>query len=360
MKVNVVVLSLSLLLSLGACVTEGLEEAPTTPVDDGCGFVSDGFLGDCGETPDPDEEAPDPEEVIPEEPEVEECIYPASNSTRPALGSVIPALSWPSAVNGDGSVTPFSLEEFHCDERFAQYETILFVVGAGWCPACPQYAAYVNTVKDVLEAEGTLLVWYEAEDRSYNLSTSQQSHETITRYLGSNGPGIRVGDKDTLPNAGMVRSNRLVQAFPTQFMVRRRDMKIIAASTTSQFGLPIIQVARYPEADWADPGNNTLDTNVGHTCATDVDCDTGTLLPYCFPSRDENNRTTGWFGGYCTGLTCATDAACGEGNICAPLQEGLKGCFQGCDQEAEDTGCRPGYACRSVSGLLGPAGCVPQ
>ena len=348
-----VVLLAGVLMASG-CVPQE-EEADQGPgPDNGCGFV--GEEGGC------DDPAPQPDAVLPDpEPEVVEptCTYPEGAPLRPTFGQTMPALTWNTAYLGDGSATKLSLEEVFCNEEdFGHIDTILFVVGAGWCPACPQYAAYVDSVYDTLESEGVMLIWYEAEDRQYNPSSSQESNATITRYLGPDSIGYRVGDDDTLPNANVIRNNRLVQAFPTQFMVRKTDMKIIAASTNSELLLPIVQIARHPEANWDDASNNIIEWEAGTTCETDVDCDTGTLIPYCFPHRDQNNQLTGWNHGYCSGLDCADDAACGEGGICAPVDSsGLTACFKGCDTEDQ---CRPGYACGPLSGALGPKACIPN
>ncbi len=362
MKWKLFGLGMALGALLTGCVAEPEEDQAPVDIPEGCGFVSDGFIGDCNSPEANPEPAPEAQpEAQPEEEPVDplaDCQYP-TGSARPTFNQVMPELSWETAILEDGTVGTLSMKEVYCSERFAHINTLLFVVTAGWCPSCPQYAQYIDGIKEGLEEAGVLLVWLEGEDRNYNLSTSAQANASIKRYIGDSNIGVRVGDADTLPTPGAVRNNRLVQAFPTQFIVRKRDMKIISASTNSDLLLPVLQIARYPEANWSDPTHNVLPTNVGDPCTSDVDCDAGTLITQCIQPRDENGQPTGWTGGYCTGLTCADDSACGEGGLCVEVERGLTACFKGCDKQAEDPGCRGGYSCRPAAGILGPTACVP-
>ena len=292
-----------------------------------------------GATPEPEPEIPWPD-----------CEYP-EGPAEPDFGEVFPNLSWRVAYKADGGLTTFSMREVFCSEEYADVETIVFIASSIWCPNCPDYMQYIADLSDAFAEANSLIIWLEVQDRDYNRASSAEAVEHVNRIVG-NAPGIRVGDEDTLPAPAFDR-NFLVQAFPSQFVVRKRDMKVIVASSNSDFITPVLQVARHPEADWNNPGDNVLPTNVGEACETDADCETGTLISYCIPASD------GWSRGYCIALGCNSDAACGDsGQICAP-GDNLDVCYQGCTSDNEEEVCRSGYSCSRVAGITGPRGCAP-
>jgi hypothetical protein len=265
---------------------------------------------------------------------------------------------WPNASNPDGSRFEFNLKQLYCDpDSYEGVHTVLFFVTAGWCPACPSHAQTIMTFVDDLYELGMMIVWVEAENDNFELASADEAEATIRRYIGD-GPGIRVGDADTNPEPKQFQDNPIIQAFPTYLVVRRSDMQIFASSSEQEYGLPVLQVARHPDADWADSANNTLPTTVGEPCNQVSDCETGTLIPQCNRSHDpETGEYTGWTDGYCLAWDCATEAACGEGNICEQVNPGgLKGCFRGCETTDD---CRRGYRCRPILGIQGPKACWP-
>ncbi len=267
----------------------------------------------------------------------------------------MPEMSWKNARNWDGTEFEFGLREVYCNPAYDHINTIVFMVTAGWCPACPENAQYLNSLYTAFEEAGTMIVWMESEDDDSIPATSEQAHNEILGYIGRLGAGIRVGDADTEPGM-MFYGNRFIQAFPTTFVVRTSDMKIIHDSSKTQFRFPALQVARHPDADWNDTGNNVLPTTVGEPCGTEMDCDTGTLNAYCIPPYIENGQL--WPEGYCLAFGCETDAACGEGNHCIPDQSGVGLCYAGCTPDSSS--CRTNYACEALTaGIDGPMGCVP-
>ena len=285
----------------------------------------------------------------------EACRYPFTNARRAALGSVAPNVVWPDAYTDAGEVRELSLEQIHCDAEFAHIETIIIVFSAGWCPNCPAYGRMVQSEwADTLVEENALLIWMEIETTNYQPADGSSAWNTFGRYYS--GPGFRVGDKNaSVPFAG----SPLVRAFPSQAVIRKSDMKVIASSSTSQYLMPLVQIARHPDADWSDAGANTLPTDVGIPCSREVDCDPGTLIPVCIQPTDERGQPTGWVDGYCTGLTCKGNEACGDSNLCATVSEdGLTACFQGCTSGAEGD-CRTGYECQNLGGPTTPTACLP-
>jgi hypothetical protein len=270
------------------------------------------------------------------------------------MGQVIPPLAWSAAYKAVGAlVEDFSLEKVYCDPEYADVETIIFISSAEWCPNCPNYLRFVQTFLPALAEANALIVWVEVQDNNFNPASSLDGWRTFDRIFDDNGEdiiGMFVGDKDMV-GGPVFNGNSLVQAFPSQFVVRKRDMRVIHGSIRSDYLLPLLQLARHPEADWDNPTNNTLPTNVGEPCASDAACDTGTLLNYCLTADN------GYPDGYCTGLTCANDAACGEGNICATVdQNGLTACFKGC---ADATECRTGFECTPLGDEGSAKACQP-
>ena len=288
-----------------------------------------------------------------------DCEYPSDYPMIANLNETMPPLNWLSAFSPDGTERSFSMREVYCSEEFAEIESLIFISSSGWCPNCPDYIKYIDSLSFAFEEANALIVWMEIQDRNYNPAYSDEASTHFNSLIGT-GPGIRVGDADVEGGPAFTDSY-LVQAFPSQFVVRKRDMKVIVASSSSEYITPVLQIARHPEEDWDNPSANALATTVGEPCISDADCDTGTLISYCIPSTDpDSGESTGWRGGYCLALGCSTDDSCGpgQGNICVP-QENLDACYRSCDRDAEENSCRTGYDCRRVGGLFGPNACAP-
>lgn len=181
------------------------------------------------------------------------CEYPPSAGL--SRGGVMPNLEWPDAVDESGQAVGLSLEDFHCNPEFDQYNTITFVISAGWCGACPQYLQQVGPQLNAIEQAGGKVVFVEAEDRSYNPVNSQQARQYFSRYIG-NGPAFTVGGGSSTPQRAISQSG-FVQSFPSAFSVRRSDMRIIAELRSTPGGFDIAAIAREPNRDWgAGTGRN--------------------------------------------------------------------------------------------------------
>lgn len=181
------------------------------------------------------------------------CQYPPSGGL--SLGGVMPALEWPDAVDESGQSVGLDLEDFHCNPAFDRYNTITFVISAGWCGACPQYLSQVGPQLAAIEQAGGKVVFVEAEDRSYNPVNSQQARQYFSRYIG-NGPAFTVGGGSSTPQRAISQSG-FVRSFPSAFSVRRSDMRIIAELRSTPGGFDIAAIARDPNRDWgAGTGQN--------------------------------------------------------------------------------------------------------
>lgn len=179
----------------------------------------------------------------------EPCAYPASTSSPIQRGSTMPPLAWDTALGPDGAARPLRLEEVYCGQSFTEASVLIFVVGAGWCTACPSYIREVYQQAPQIEAAGGVVVFLEAEDAGSRAASSAYAHQYISNLVGT-GHGLRAGDGDTLPTARTIYNAPLLQYFPTAFVVRTRDMRIIADQADAYGTLPFVRIAQDPEADW--------------------------------------------------------------------------------------------------------------
>lgn len=172
------------------------------------------------------------------------CPYPVDHNTGVAYDTVLPPLFWLDAYTADGQTEDLRLEEAFCNAE--QYKTILFVIGAGWCPYCPDYMRAVNEAAADLEAAGSLVVYVELETAGGAPANNQQAEAIVSREVTTpNGPSFRVGD-------GVVQGGvnqpfgRAVSAIPSAFIVRTSDMRVIASQARSSSTLNWVQIARDP------------------------------------------------------------------------------------------------------------------
>ncbi len=173
------------------------------------------------------------------------CDYPASTG-RLAVGETIPAFRWQGVRTETGEVTDLDLREFHCSSRYEAYDSIVLVVGAGWCSACPEYIRGVDAISSRLLDEGAMILYLEVETADFEPATSAQAAEFIDALI-ADGPGLRMGDADnTVPSA--VRP--LVTQMPSAYFIRRRDMRIVADQSESIYVIDFPGLASDPEQTW--------------------------------------------------------------------------------------------------------------
>jgi hypothetical protein len=168
------------------------------------------------------------------------CQYPAAPTNLGTSGT-LPNMSWVGAYDGNGSPMNFSTSAFFCDSTYDRYSSIHFIVGAGWCPNCPEYLANVGAIAGQIEAAGGMVVFVEIEDSSYAPATHSNANQTVSQDVAS-GVGLRIGDGQTMPSP-MVFGNA-VSSVPNAFVVRRSDMQVIASQATSQYVLDFVDLAQ--------------------------------------------------------------------------------------------------------------------
>lgn len=171
------------------------------------------------------------------------CPYPENPSDGINYDTVAPPLFWLDAYMQDGSTTDLLLEQAYCNAE--QVSSILFVIGAGWCPYCPDYMRAVNDVTPQIEEAGGMVVYVEIETSggapANNMQANSIVDHEVTMPLGTS---YRVGDGAT-QGANMPFS-RAVSAIPSAFVVRTSDMRVIASQARSGSRLDWVSIARDP------------------------------------------------------------------------------------------------------------------
>lgn len=171
------------------------------------------------------------------------CPYPATPS-RITYGDTFPGLYWFDAFREDGERFDFGVEEIFCTQS---HSTVMFVLGAGWCPNCPDYMRRVDGMANDLVAAGALVVYVEVENNA-GAPASNSVAQSYANGLGLTGPSVRVGDGDT---RGLATAfGRVATQFPSAWVVRTRDMQVIASQERSQYVLPFLEIARNPERNY--------------------------------------------------------------------------------------------------------------
>lgn len=190
------------------------------------------------------------------------CSYPEGAGTQIRENQTMPRVSWQGAYRSDGTRLDFALEDVACGAEYEDATVVIFVVGAGWCAPCTEYAGAMAQQAQAITAAGGLIVFVEAEDTSYNPASTEFAFQHVGDIIG-NAPAILAGDADTQPMAEMFRNAPITNAFPTAFVVRKSDMKLIVNQSWSQGMLPYVQIARNPNADWSNPDAPPFSSNCG-------------------------------------------------------------------------------------------------
>ncbi|MCK6549780.1 Ig-like domain-containing protein [Myxococcota bacterium] len=175
------------------------------------------------------------------------CPYPEQAATDILYDTILPPVFWLDAVDQSGATSDFQVGATYCDS--VTYPTILFVVVAGWCPHCPAYMQMVDGMAAELEAEGMQVVYVTIETASGAPANNDQSHSLVERETQSLGRSIRVGDGVTAGTAAQP-FGRAVDSVPNAFVVRTRDLRVIAFQGRSDTYLDLVGIAQNPERLW--------------------------------------------------------------------------------------------------------------
>ena len=218
-----------------------------------------------------------------------DCEYPYGvYSVR--KGAIMPDLTWTGVHDENGQRLDFSLADFHCDATYSQYTMVAFVIGTGWCPYCPDQMRRVGNQASALLQDGGLVVYAEVQDSSRRAASSAYAQQEVDRIVG-NAPGIRVGAApgEVIANAPLVTS------FPNGFVVRKRDMRVIATHGGYSGSIPYSQIAQDPERDWSQGELPPFSTN----------CSSGSEESY--EPNDRPSQASAISAGNFTGGICAEE-----------------------------------------------------
>jgi len=193
-------------------------------------------------SPQEPEEPEEPEDATPPPSNPGPCQYPqAANDIR--YQSVVPRLSWGSAFDESGDQFAFDLADFHCNPAYDRYSVMIVVVTAEWCGPCGTFMRNMRGDLANIRDSGGLVVFIETENSNNQPITSVNANRVINRSIG-NAPGIRLGDADTVQGARTIYNADIVTSFPTIFVVRRSDMRVIALEGRNNASINFAQIAR--------------------------------------------------------------------------------------------------------------------
>ncbi|AKU91546.1 hypothetical protein [Vulgatibacter incomptus] len=208
------------------------------------------------------------------------CEYPRF-SAEIALDRTMPPLSWP-AKRPDGTSFDLNLEDVRCSPEWADTQTIMMVLSAGWCGPCTNFSKWLAGVAKNPDGSGGALpagtpapfqqfdelgmkiVIVELQNLQGNPAGVDFAYSHIKSDTKGNVPSIAVGGGDTVPGDFFDRSTYL-EFFPTIFVVRTRDMRIIADGKISgqNQSMPFARIAKDPEADWTMLGQPAFKNRCG-------------------------------------------------------------------------------------------------
>lgn len=175
------------------------------------------------------------------------CAYPDNPAAGVAYNTVMPPLFWIDAVDETGATSDFQLADVFCEAEM--YPTIVFAISAGWCPYCPEYMAMIDNLTPELEAEGAKVVYVVIENAAGSPASNSYAQMYIAGETAPMGHSIRVGDAETAGSAASPFS-RAVSSLPSAFVVRTRDMRVIASQEQSPTYLDFPAIVRNPERLW--------------------------------------------------------------------------------------------------------------
>ena len=189
--------------------------------------------------------------------EDEQCHYPfGTYSVR--KGDIIPPIEYSGVSDEAGNTFDFNLRDFYCSSEYENVDYLVFVIGTGWCPYCPAQMREVADQAGAIQNSGGMVVYAEIQDSRRSPASASYARQEVNRIIG-NSPGIRVG---AAPNELLARAP-FVDSYPNGFVVRKRDMRIIAIHGDYSGSIPYSQIAQNLERDWSRGTLNVFSNECG-------------------------------------------------------------------------------------------------
>lgn len=182
------------------------------------------------------------------------CIYP-NFAPDIVYGRTMPRLSWPAKWPNGESFT-LDLADVHCNKEWREkIDTLVVVISAEWCNPCKDYAKKLALAAEGLEADHrTQILYVIGQDKNGDTIGTEYAYNYMDFLIDGRVPGIVVGDLDTLPESGFVQTTSQLRAWPSSFIVRTRDMKVIASNNLAPESDPYLQIEKIadnPDGDWS-------------------------------------------------------------------------------------------------------------
>jgi len=191
------------------------------------------------------------------------------------LGDTVRDLFWRGATNvgtqAAGDVDFYKLfENQTCADPMsteAPIDTLAILVVASWCQYCPAEIAFASRVAADFKAQGGVFVVVNFEDTSGAPADNAEAKRFVTQHATINGVAPdnmwAVGDGSANP-ANYFHTLGEVNAFPSAYVVRLRDMQVIANPDNAGGSyLNFVEIARNPDAGSWDPPTVPFQNNCG-------------------------------------------------------------------------------------------------
>lgn len=190
------------------------------------------------------------------------CDYPRF-APDIVYGQTMPPLSWP-AKWPDGTDFTLNLADVHCDREWRdKIDTLVVVISAAWCDPCKKYMKELAVAADELETHRTQILYVIGQDTDGAVASTGYGYAYMNRTIKEGRiPGIVVGDLNTSPKPGFVQSSSQLMYWPSSFIVRLRDMQVIASGNFTD-RLDIAKIADNPEADYSNGNRGSFRNRCG-------------------------------------------------------------------------------------------------
>ena len=119
----------------------------------------------------------------------------------------------------------FSFEQFQIDDnRWGQYNYMVIMLSAGFCPACESWLEHIAEYEEELSSRDILFASILIYNSQNELASGRESYEFSQRYAEFE-PCLSLGERDaTHEHLWMDRfGEQGIQAFPTFLVIRRSD-----------------------------------------------------------------------------------------------------------------------------------------
>ncbi|MEZ4473936.1 MAG: hypothetical protein R3F60_24735 [bacterium] len=180
------------------------------------------------------------------------CPYPRF-SANIRFRDVLAPVQWATAYREDGTQAPFDFRAASCAAEYKDVTAFLLVANAEWCGPCIREITRVSRRAQTLRAAGGLLIYIVIQNLDYGLATGEAAFRHINRLIGDESPAVIVGGADAMPR-GVFDNASIIGTFPTSFVVRKRDMVVIADSRESgELDRYFSSMLADLDADWSNP-----------------------------------------------------------------------------------------------------------